>query len=182
MSNRYLLLGAGLIFGWLAPYTLAFGQQVNPINLNNCEGEISDWHFCWGSLKKLAPKGVETSYVGEFQDGEPSGLGKLRINFPDKGEKTFYGEFSEGRPFGQGLVIAENGSRQFGVWEANKFEPFPTLRFVAASRLSLAFFEGLAMKGEVIERPLIAFSHNPNGLRYCKKRSGWFTEGIFTQC
>ena len=90
MSSRYLLLGAGLIFGWLAPYTLAFGQQVNPNNLNNCEGEVSDWHFCWGSLKKLAPKGVETSYVGEFQDGEPSGLGTLRINFPDKGEKTFY--------------------------------------------------------------------------------------------
>ena len=74
---------------------------------------MASWTNCQGA--STYPNGG--SYVGEFRDGKPNGLGTL--TYRHHGE--YIGEFRDGWPSGRGAYAYPDGRRYVGEWRNGDF-------------------------------------------------------------
>ena len=103
-------LGAFIAFGAVLSPTVAFGDSGLPSCPAN---ETASWTDCQGSSSY--PNGG--TYVGEFRDGKPNGLGTL--TYRHHGE--YVGEFRDGWPSGRGAYAYPDGRRYVGEWRNGDF-------------------------------------------------------------
>jgi len=73
--------------------TISFGQSPLP----RCEGDNSQWNYCYGSKIMLGG----SKYVGEFKNGLPHGYGTLSHK-----NGKYVGEFIDNRLEGRGTEPA----------------------------------------------------------------------------
>ena len=105
-----IYLGALIAFGAGLSPTVAIGESGLP----SCPaGETASWTDCQGS-SSYSNGGT---YVGEFRDGKPNGLGTL--TYPRHGE--YVGEFRDGWPSGRGSYAYPDGRRYIGEWRNGDF-------------------------------------------------------------
>jgi hypothetical protein len=103
-------LGALIALGAVLSPTVAIGESSLP----SCPpGELASWTNCQGS--SAYPNGG--TYVGEFRDGKPNGLGTL--TYRHHGE--YVGEFRDSWPSGQGTYTYPDGRRYVGEWRNGDF-------------------------------------------------------------
>ena len=76
-------------------------------------GEMASWTNCQGS--SAYPNGG--TYVGEFRDGKPNGVGTL--TYRHYGE--YVGEFRDSWPSGRGTYTYPDGRRYVGEWRNGDF-------------------------------------------------------------
>ena len=100
---------------------IAFGAVLSPpvaigeSGLPSCQaGDMASWTNCQGA--STYPNGG--SYVGEFRDGKPNGLGTL--TYRHLGE--YVGEFRDGWPSGRGAYAYPDGRRYVGEWRNGDFD------------------------------------------------------------
>ncbi len=99
-----------IAFGAVSSPTVAIGESGLP----SCQaGEMALWTNCQGA--STYPNGG--SYVGEFRDGKPNGLGTL--TYRHLGE--YIGEFRDGWPSGRGAYAYPDGRRYVGEWRNGDF-------------------------------------------------------------
>ncbi len=105
-----ICLGALIAFGAVLSPTVANGEDGLP----SCPaGETASWTDCQGT--STYPNGG--TYVGEFRDGKPNGLGTL--TYRHHGE--YVGEFRDGWPSGRGAYVYPDGRRYVGEWRNGDF-------------------------------------------------------------
>jgi hypothetical protein len=103
-------LVALIAFGAVLSATVAIGEGGLP----SCPAsEMASWTDCQGSSSY--PNGG--TYVGEFRDGKPNGLGTL--TYRHHGE--YVGEFRDGWPSGRGAYAYPDGRRYVGEWRNGDF-------------------------------------------------------------
>lgn len=103
-------LGALIALGAVLSPIVAIGESSLP----SCPpGEMASWTNCQGS--SAYPNGG--TYVGEFRDGKPNGLGTL--TYRHYGE--YVGEFHDSWPSGRGTYTYPDGRRFVGEWRNGAF-------------------------------------------------------------
>ena len=83
-----------------------------------CDGEISEFKgFKWKKAGSIESDGTFDSYIGEAENGNPHGYGKMCSN-----AGVYIGNFKAGQKSGKGMFIYPDGSTisiQDGVWDNN---------------------------------------------------------------
>ena len=114
MLKMLLVLTVG---GLLLANESAKAQTTRP-----CPGNFNPtWTECVGA--RLLPDGAK--YVGEFRDGQYSGLGMYTYQ---NGEK-YVGTFRAGKRSGQGTQTFPNGERYVGEWRDDEKNGLGTYTF-----------------------------------------------------
>ena len=86
---------------------------VNIFALPPCpKNQTKSYHNCYGA--KYFSDG--SSYIGEFKDNKPQGLGTLTV----ANETKYVGEFNDGVYHGQGTITLANGDKYVGSFKDNK--------------------------------------------------------------
>ncbi|PNV72136.1 MORN repeat-containing protein [Leptospira inadai] len=84
-------------------------------------GDVYEGHFSNNTKEGMGAftwKGGGVKYVGNWEDGEPSGKGKLLLN---GGQIVLEGEYKKGVIYnGKGMLVYENGNRYIGDWKDGK--------------------------------------------------------------
>ena len=110
LLSAITFLGNLIALGAVLSPTVAIGESSLP----SCPpGEMASWTNCQGS--SAYPNGG--TYVGEFRDGKPNGLGTL--TYRHHGE--YIGEFRESWPSGRGTYTYPDGRRYVGEWRNGDF-------------------------------------------------------------
>ncbi len=88
---------------------------------------------CKEICKNMLPEG--SRYLGEFQDGLPSGKGQLVW----ENGSHYEGEFLAGKLHGEGILLAKNGDRYTGDFIEDKLEGQGIFSFINGSRYTGSF-------------------------------------------
>ncbi|EQA38656.1 MORN repeat protein [Leptospira inadai serovar Lyme str. 10] len=84
-------------------------------------GDVYEGHFSNNTKEGMGAftwKGGGVKYVGNWEDGEPSGPGKLILN---QGQLVLEGEYRKGIIYnGKGMFVYENRTRYIGEWKDGK--------------------------------------------------------------
>jgi len=143
-------LGALIAFGAVLSATVAIGEGGLP----SCPaGEMASWTDCQGSSSY--PNGG--TYVGEFRDGKPNGLGTL--TYRHHGE--YVGEFRDGWPSGRGAYAYPDGRRYVGEWRNGDFNGRGVRTYPDGRKEDGEWSGGKLVKGAEDNSPLSDSSENP---------------------
>lgn len=107
MKKVFLFL---ILLSWLCFIGPSFLKA--DVKLPQCIGNLSDWNNCRGALSKNL-----TSYVGEFKNSLPDGLG----TFTYSDGATYHGYFKAGKEHGFGTFRCwQHGSEYVGEFKNGK--------------------------------------------------------------
>ena len=150
LSSAITCLVALIAFGAVLSATVAIGEGGLP----SCPaGEMASWTDCQGSSSY--PNGG--TYVGEFRDGKPNGLGTL--TYRRHGE--YVGEFRDGWPSGRGAYAYPDGRRYVGEWRNGDFNGRGVRTYPDRRKEDGEWSGGKLVKGAEDNSPLSDSSENP---------------------
>jgi hypothetical protein len=143
-------LVALIAFGAALSPTVAIGESGLP----SCPaGEMASWTSCQGT--STYPNGG--TYVGEFRDGKPNGLGTL--TYRHHGE--YVGEFRDGWPSGRGAYAYPDGRRYVGEWRNGDFDGRGVRTYPDGRKEDGEWSGGKFIKGAEENSPLSDTSKKP---------------------